>query len=249
MPQVNCPSCRRALNVPDAMVGQQVRCPLCNHVFQASGQADLPPPPPASYSPPPERAPAARDDYDRPGGWSPREPSRPGRPDDADDRGYDDLPPLTTPDRGIGGTVWMVVAGAFDLLVLVAFFVFVLTVDNRPPPAYVFLMFALLALVFYVAPIVFFFVAAAVMRSPRGDGLIITGSVMAFIVAVELLILAVIFGIGMMVALDSPMRRMPAMVPVMFVLSIVGVALTITAGVRALVALGRPASRPPSGYY
>ncbi len=247
MPQVNCPSCSRALNVPDSMVGQQVRCPLCNHVFQASGQ----PAPPSSpgYTPPAERPPPAGDDYNRPGGWAPpRAPARSRPYDDYDDRGYGgDVPPPLTADRPAGAAVWLIVAGVLDLLVLVAFFVFLFTVDNRPPPAAAFMIMAVMALVFYVVPIVFFFVAAAVMRSPRGDGLIITGSVMAFIIALELLILVVIFGIGMMVELSSPWRRMPAMVPVIFILSIAGLALTITAGVRALIALQRP--RPRSGYY
>jgi hypothetical protein len=131
--------------------------------------------------------------------------------------------------------------------VLIAFLVFLFTVDNRPPPAAAFMIVVVMALVFYVAPIVFFFVAAAVMRSPRGDGLIITGSVMTFIVALELLILVVIFGIVMMVELSSPWRRMSPMVPVLFILSIAGLAVTITAGVRALIALQPP--RPRSGYY
>ncbi|MCI0463784.1 MAG: hypothetical protein L0Z62_43170 [Gemmataceae bacterium] len=246
MPQVNCPSCSRALNVPDTMLGQQVRCPLCNHVFQASGQ-----PGPASspgYAPPPERQPAPPDDYNRPGGWAPpRPPSRSRPPDDYNDRGYEDMPPPLTANRPPGAAIWLVIAGVLDLLVLIAFFAFIFTVDNRPPPASVFMIIVVMALVFYVAPIVFFFVAAAVMRSPRGDGLIITGSVMTFIVALELLIMVVIFGIGMMVELSSPWRRMSPMVPIIFILSIAGLALTITAGVRALLALQPP--RPRSGYY
>src|SRR6266542_1504591 len=152
MPQVNCPACSRALNVPDSMIGQQVRCPLCNHIFQAAGQP-APPPPTPNYSPAPSRGPAAEDDYDRRGRWSSRSPSRSQPYDDYEDRGPGAMVPLTR-DRGTGAAVWLIVAGALDLLVLLAFFAFLFTVDGRPPPAYAFMIIVVLALVFYVAPIV-----------------------------------------------------------------------------------------------
>src|SRR5882672_4013876 len=52
---ITCPSCSRKLQVPDNAGGKQVRCPLCNHVFQA----EAPPPVLPVVSPPAAPAPAA----------------------------------------------------------------------------------------------------------------------------------------------------------------------------------------------
>jgi LSD1 subclass zinc finger protein len=41
MPPVRCPTCRRALNLPEHIVGQSVRCPLCDTVF-ATGEREKP---------------------------------------------------------------------------------------------------------------------------------------------------------------------------------------------------------------
>jgi predicted Zn finger-like uncharacterized protein len=34
--QVTCPSCERPLRVPDELLGQQVKCPACQHTFEAT---------------------------------------------------------------------------------------------------------------------------------------------------------------------------------------------------------------------
>ncbi|MGT5522908.1 zinc finger domain-containing protein, partial [Escherichia coli] len=31
---VNCPSCRRKLRVPDALLGKKVKCPTCQTLFE-----------------------------------------------------------------------------------------------------------------------------------------------------------------------------------------------------------------------
>jgi predicted Zn finger-like uncharacterized protein len=55
-----CPNCRGDLRVPDALIGQTVRCPTCNATFGTSASPDGPvvgpvdAPKPASDSPPPE---------------------------------------------------------------------------------------------------------------------------------------------------------------------------------------------------
>src|SRR4051812_33635986 len=73
---INCPSCQRKLQVPEALLGTEVQCPTCRTTFTAqvsgpapSQPASLPPMPqheptyPAA--PPAPRAPSDyRDDYD-----------------------------------------------------------------------------------------------------------------------------------------------------------------------------------------
>lgn len=41
---VNCPECHRQLRVPEELVGQQVKCPTCGHVFIANPEVSAPPP-------------------------------------------------------------------------------------------------------------------------------------------------------------------------------------------------------------
>ena len=45
---IDCPSCSRKLQVPDALLGQQVRCPTCTSVFEALATAKPPPEEPSS---------------------------------------------------------------------------------------------------------------------------------------------------------------------------------------------------------
>lgn len=51
-----CPSCKRALMVPDTLIGQRMKCPVCGCIFPTSAPAP-PPTPPAP--PPPEPPPPA----------------------------------------------------------------------------------------------------------------------------------------------------------------------------------------------
>lgn len=96
MPEtVACPSCGQKLNVPDHLIGQQVRCAKCQNVFTAQAEApSAPPPPPRQESNPldfsasPEPGPPRRprdddDDYGRPsrrGGYDEDYPRRGGAP-------------------------------------------------------------------------------------------------------------------------------------------------------------------------
>jgi predicted Zn finger-like uncharacterized protein len=60
-----CPQCQRKLNVPDAQLGQTVRCPLCGEEFTAAVlHIQRPPPVPAQREPSPRRR-DEDDDYDR----------------------------------------------------------------------------------------------------------------------------------------------------------------------------------------
>lgn len=57
MPETTqCPQCQRKLNVPDAQIGQTVRCPLCSEEFTAAVLHIQRPPPPVA----PEREPLPR---------------------------------------------------------------------------------------------------------------------------------------------------------------------------------------------
>lgn len=50
---VTCPACNRKLNLPDNLLGQQVRCPTCSETFRGDASPPLPAP-----TPPPAPAPA-----------------------------------------------------------------------------------------------------------------------------------------------------------------------------------------------
>ena len=62
MPEITqCPQCQRKLNVPDAQLGQTVRCPLCGEEFTAAVLHIQRPPPVSPQREPPSRS---RDDED-----------------------------------------------------------------------------------------------------------------------------------------------------------------------------------------
>jgi hypothetical protein len=229
--------------MPEDMAGKQVRCPLCSHVFQVSG----PGPAPSQPGPPPPPA-RGEYDYDQPGPRS-GPPSRPGGYDerrggydeprgyDEARGGYDSYSPYQAAGRN-SAAVWLLIAGILDLLVLLIFYVFVFTVDRRPPPPDAIFLITLFALIFYIAPLVFLFIAAGVVRG-RGTGLVITGSVMAFVLAFELLFLVGGFAIALLVSLSSPFRheRVPATVPIIVLVGLAALVISIIAGVRALMAI------------
>jgi hypothetical protein len=57
---INCPSCQRKLQVPEALIGQDVQCPGCSATFVArvggsAPQAKAPPPAPSPNRWPPDR--------------------------------------------------------------------------------------------------------------------------------------------------------------------------------------------------
>src|SRR5262245_40684089 len=105
MPLIRCPACSRKLNAPDTVVGKQLRCPLCKHVFRVPGEPaavaplevvkEAPPPRPPARPPAPAPRPPRPDvaeaytDEDR--------PARRRRPEEAD---YADEPAARGTDRG-----------------------------------------------------------------------------------------------------------------------------------------------------
>ncbi len=84
---LTCPSCRRTLRVPEALLGQLVKCPTCLVTFTASLEDRAPPPkeaPPPSRprdrsddEPPPRRA--RREEWDDDYGDRPRRREKPGK--------------------------------------------------------------------------------------------------------------------------------------------------------------------------
>lgn len=61
--QTSCPACSQQVRVPDQLLGKNVKCPKCGHVFLAvdtSGYA----PPPTPYAPPPPPPPSYQEPSD-----------------------------------------------------------------------------------------------------------------------------------------------------------------------------------------
>jgi hypothetical protein len=230
------------------MVGQQVRCPICSHVFEAAERSSRPPQDqPAPYRPPAPAGEPGPAEYDSP---RRRPPTRSQDYDDYPDRDYDDAGPFVGSPRRTGAAVWMLIAGILDTLVLLMFYVFVFTVDPYPPPPQALVFIAMFSLVLYLAPLVFIFISAAIVRTAQSSGLVITGSVMAFILAFEQLIMAAILGIVLMVHMSTRFRheRLAASVPILFVLCVVALIISIIAGVKALIAISRVPRRRPRYY-
>jgi hypothetical protein len=89
MPEViNCPSCQRKLQVPEALIGQDVQCPTCGATFTASAASAGPaaPPPPVLIETPPQEQPSPAADWDE---RRPRDVRRDsGYPDDDYEEDY-----------------------------------------------------------------------------------------------------------------------------------------------------------------
>jgi hypothetical protein len=89
---INCPSCQRKLQVPEALIGQDVQCPTCGATFVANLNAPAPRVPPAynpgayPLEPQPPPAPRQRKSYRR-------------DDDDYDYEDYDDRPERDVPAR------------------------------------------------------------------------------------------------------------------------------------------------------
>jgi hypothetical protein len=187
---IACPGCQRQLNVPEQSAGQQVRCPLCQVVFQAPAAA------PAPVSSPPPAPPPAPPAYD-PGPRAPAAPADPyaGRGPDVpgEDVVFEDDRP-----RGAGGvrTQHLLNRGAVHLMVSAILFA-VMAVANLlfalilagmmpfTPPGYmvgvIFGMFLMLLVL--ATPIVFLFIGSNLLRRARGRGLVLTACILAIVFA------------------------------------------------------------------
>jgi hypothetical protein len=230
MLQITCPSCNRALSLPETMQGQQVQCPLCRNEFRAGGNG----PPPV---------PAAADPYGREGGYPPP------RSWDRDDR--EAYPPYEPTDPAArsrsSAAVWLMISGIVDVLVLLVFYLLLFTADRgrSRPPVDVITIISLMALLFYVAPLIFIFLAAGTARNPNASGLVIAGSVMTFILALEHLFVGGIVGIVWIEMVSGPFRRaepVPPAVPILALLCLIALVFSILAGVKGLIAASQGSS-------
>jgi predicted Zn finger-like uncharacterized protein len=129
--QTNCPACNQQVRVPDQLLGKNVKCPACGHIFLAGGgtapttraeSAAPPPPRPRPPEPEPEQyeeQPAEYDDY---GEERPRRRRRRRRSAYADEAGGRLTAPaiclfvvgLLMALFGLGGTIIVVAQGGAD---------------------------------------------------------------------------------------------------------------------------------------
>ncbi|MCI0463783.1 MAG: zinc-ribbon domain-containing protein [Gemmataceae bacterium] len=240
--QVSCPSCGRVLNLPEHLLGSQVRCPLCQRAFQAAAPPPSPPPtfqshvPASAASPPPGPS-----DFDRPHDHGGPAPDR-GR--DYFDEGPDPRFPGGPSLSSINQTVaWLIAAGGIDIVLTLMVIVF--SVANRgdfdPQDTVVLLMMsAVCSILLLATPAVFILIAAAMLKGLRSKGMVLTGSVMAFVASFMLLML--LFGLLGEILDAEEFGGRPGLMPgVLMLMSLVGMALNITAGVRGVLALNHPA--------
>ena len=104
--QINCPSCRGAVRVPEELLGKRVQCPRCQVTFVAEVEDE-----------PPAVAPTTAERPDDAAGPVPQRPRRPGGVDEYDDYDYyDDRPrrPYGRPHRGAA----ILTLGILSLVVL-----------------------------------------------------------------------------------------------------------------------------------
>ncbi len=243
--QVSCPSCGRALNLPEHLLGSQVSCPLCHQVFQAAA----PPPPPTLHTQVPVPVPfvpprASGPDFDRPRDY--------GRPPPGRGPGFDDEEgpdPRFQGGRSLSainqGVAWLIAAGSVDIVLTLITIVgsFAERREFAPHDRVVLLMMGVVCSVLLIAtPAVFILIAAGLLKGLRSKGMVLTGSVMAFVVSFMLLL----FAFGMLSEIVEAEERggRPGLLPgVLLLLSLTGMAVNITAGVKALLALNHPVWR------
>ncbi len=58
MPLINCPSCRRELQLPEDLLGHLVKCPACGQTFTGNENEEIPEAASAEEESPPESSPA-----------------------------------------------------------------------------------------------------------------------------------------------------------------------------------------------
>ena len=242
MPQVSCPSCTRALSLPETMLGQQVRCPLCNNIFQVAGA-----PPaarqflPASAAPPPAGSEFA---FDQPARRSaaPRGPEQEFDFDEAHG-GMEGIRGCMSVRRGASA---LQVTFVCDLLVYIFFLLLQLF---APTPMGTKVVIIVLVTVLFLVPVVFIQIGSIQLNSGRGQGLVITGCVMAFIVSLELLIYSGFMGMVLLAAMRSGAALPAAAQGLLFFILIFVIwcfaafVVSLIGGIRGLVALARRAPR------
>ena len=259
---IQCPSCQKALSLPDDAGGKQVRCPLCSAIFLIAA----PPPPPVPSvqvaplpMPPMQLPPAHVPSLEVPAGpiaVLPPEPlpPQPSRRGPERDFGFDDG--ADSDRRGVdlirqkallaSGAGWLTGAATYFLLYVVLSIMSTACVLGGLPMrgqsgAYVFGMF--IGMLLFCIPSIFMFVGASQMRQARSRGLIITGVVFDFIMC-ALLLLGLVCNLANMFHGPNPYV---AIAFIQILLAGGGIALGITAGVKTLVLINRRDMQPIFG--
>jgi hypothetical protein len=96
--------------------------------------------------------------------------------------------------------------------------------------------------ILYLVPVIFLAVAGGVLSSLRARGLVITGCIMAFIVGVQLLVYMGFWGLVVAAALNVGVSVNQLVLPLILLFAcVLGLVLSISAGIRGLITLGKPA--------
>jgi uncharacterized membrane protein YhaH (DUF805 family) len=237
---VTCPSCHQQLNVPDQLAGQQVRCPLCQTILQApaAGMPAAPPAPAPAPPPPPDRRYGS--DLDEP-----------GVPDQYE-TGRGSVQHLLN-----RGAIHLTIGAALFALMGVANLILdiVLTsmAEFRPDFFGAYLVVRVfMALLFIGTPVVFMFIGAVFLRRARGRGLVLTGAILAIVLA-SLCIFALL---GQVIAMGSTRwvygSRQGAALLMMSLAALLllgAIVYGFLAGCMTLSLLGRPEVKQAYGVY
>jgi hypothetical protein len=226
------------------MLGQQVRCPLCDRIFQVSVPAPPPPHTVQQQVPAPTAAAPPQDSefaFDQLTGRSgaPRGPEQEFN-FDAAQGGLEGVRSRTSVRRGAAA---MRLAFVFDLLTYVFF---LLLQIFAPTPVQTKVITVVIVTVLFLVPVAFIQVGSVQLNAGRGQGLAVTGCIMALLVSLELLIYSGFLGMLVLAAIGSDESAMPSAASrhLFFVFTFViwcfaAFLLSLLGGIRGLIALGR----------
>jgi hypothetical protein len=263
---ISCPSCQRKLKLADNLAGKQIRCPACQNVFRVPAPtAELAEPAPPNVAPRPAPRPVARPapPPPLPAQAEPLEtleevpaaravrpaPRRLAEPEEdfeeLAEAGADLNKGYRVARRG-AGALWFAVGVDVAAWLLFAIFMFTSgagqVLGNNPNARASVAVTAVLSVLYFI-PVIFMGVAAILLGTLRGRGMVITGCVMAFIAAVQLLPYTGLWGFAIAAAISGPNIQFGRLILPMLVLTacVLGLVGSISAGIRGLVTLSKPA--------
>jgi hypothetical protein len=233
-----CPSCQKKLKLRDDLQGKQIRCPVCQKVFRVEAPAAEVEVLPEAVQPRPVPRPAA----------PPPVPRRPEPEPEGDFAGLAEAGADLQKGRrrarsGAGALLFAVI---IDLIAWILFVVILITtgagdaMDSRAQAGTAVIV---VLSILYFLPLIFVGIAAGMLANLRGRGLVITGCIMAFLAAVELLPYAGFWGFVVAAGISGPGVRFERLLLPLLLLTacVLGLVASISAGIRGLVTLGKPA--------
>ena len=251
MLQVLCPSCKKALQIPETARGKQVRCPLCQGIFEVavptpvvSGPRPSPaPPPPSPVIPPP---PSATGSVQVPPPSSgPSEPdfdfAQGGRSTGQENLQFESLAEtgmdrIRARNRARSAATWAYTSVGIDFLIALIFvinsFAQGAAAQNRMAGLACFF-------VIFVPIVTFVLIGVGNLTNLRGKGLVITGAIMA-LVGGALLVVLCFFMVWVLVQALNLRIEPPLMFFVGFLIYIAGATFSILAGIKILIAVNNP---------